>query len=188
MGIVAQVRSAIDKLQRIAVNLQGTAYRARQFAGRLDTRTMLPSCDGRPARESAQAVPRIPCRGTARAVEGQRTKQALPIKTDKEVTMNRRELIRIAAGLGIAAAISSLTMEAIASPDTAQAQTEKTQPKGQASPPAPSTTEEKKLCPVCGMNGDPAIKSDYKGKTYYFCMQDHKLTFDDSPEDFVKKS
>ena len=44
--------------------------------------------------------------------------------------MNRRDLIRIAAGLGIAATIPSLTMEAIASPGTEQAQTEKTQPTG----------------------------------------------------------
>lgn len=102
--------------------------------------------------------------------------------------MNRRDLIRIAAGLGIAAAIPSLTMEAAASRGAEQAQTEATQQKGQSSPPAPSTNEDKKLCPVCGMKGDPAIKSDYKGKTYYFCEQGHKVTFDDSPEDFVKTS
>ena len=102
--------------------------------------------------------------------------------------MNRRELIRLATGLGIATAIPSLAMEAVASPGMEQAQTEKTPPKGQASPPAPSTNEDKNLCPVCGMKGDPAIKSVYKGKTYYFCMQDHKVTFDDSPDDFVKTS
>jgi YHS domain-containing protein len=99
--------------------------------------------------------------------------------------MNRRDLIRNAAGLGIAIALPSLTMEAFASPRTEQGQTEKTQPDGQA---APSSKEDKKLCPVCGMKADPAIKSVYKGKTYYFCMQDHKVTFDDSPEDFVKSS
>jgi putative intracellular protease/amidase/YHS domain-containing protein len=42
------------------------------------------------------------------------------------------------------------------------------------------------LCPVCSMEGDPAITSVYKGKTYYFCMQDDKVTFDGSPEQFVK--
>ncbi|MGA2538420.1 MAG: YHS domain-containing protein [Terracidiphilus sp.] len=99
--------------------------------------------------------------------------------------MNRRELIRIAAGLGIATAIPSLTMEAVASPSTEQAQAEKAQPDDQATP---ATNDDKKLCPVCGMKADPAIKSVYKGKTYYFCMQDHKVTFDDSPEDFVKAS
>jgi YHS domain-containing protein len=102
--------------------------------------------------------------------------------------MNRRDLIRIAAGLGISATIPSLTMEAIASPGTEQTQTEKTQPEGQASPSAPPTNEDKKLCPVCGMKGDPAITSVYKGKTYYFCMQDHKLTFDDDPDAFVETS
>jgi YHS domain-containing protein len=102
--------------------------------------------------------------------------------------MNRRDLIRIGAVLGTAIAIPSLTMEAAASPGTEQAQTEKTQPEGQASPPAPPTNEDKKLCLVCGMKGDPAITSVYKGQTYYFCEQDHKVTFDDSPEDFVKTS
>lgn len=42
------------------------------------------------------------------------------------------------------------------------------------------------FCPVCGMQGNPAITSVYKGKTYYFCMQDHKLTFDEDPEEFVQ--
>jgi putative intracellular protease/amidase/YHS domain-containing protein len=42
------------------------------------------------------------------------------------------------------------------------------------------------LCPVCGMDGDPAISSSYKGKTYYFCMQSHKLVFEDAPEGYLK--
>jgi putative intracellular protease/amidase/YHS domain-containing protein len=42
------------------------------------------------------------------------------------------------------------------------------------------------LCPVCSMEGNPSISSSYKGKTYYFCMQDHKLTFDESPAEFAK--
>jgi putative intracellular protease/amidase/YHS domain-containing protein len=41
-------------------------------------------------------------------------------------------------------------------------------------------------CPVCSMEGDPSISSSYNGKTYYFCMQEHKVTFDEAPEDFVK--
>lgn len=41
-------------------------------------------------------------------------------------------------------------------------------------------------CPVCSMAGDPAISSSYKGKTYYFCMQEHKATFDESPAEFAK--
>jgi len=102
--------------------------------------------------------------------------------------MNRRDLMRIAAGLGIATAIPSLTMEAVASTGTEQAQTEKTLPKAQASASAPSTNEDKKLCPVCGMKGNPSITSVYKGKTYYFCEQAHKVTFEDAPEGFVKTS
>ena len=42
------------------------------------------------------------------------------------------------------------------------------------------------LCPVCSMEGDPSISSNYKGKTYYFCMQEHKVTFEEAPGDFVK--
>src|ERR1700722_4498030 len=42
------------------------------------------------------------------------------------------------------------------------------------------------LCPVCSMEGDPSISSSYKGKTYYFCMQEHKATFDEAPAEFAK--
>jgi putative intracellular protease/amidase/YHS domain-containing protein len=42
------------------------------------------------------------------------------------------------------------------------------------------------LCPVCSMEGNPSISSSYKGKTYYFCMQEHKVTFEEAPGDFVK--
>jgi len=44
------------------------------------------------------------------------------------------------------------------------------------------------LCPVCSMEGNPSISSSYKGKTYYFCMQDHKVTFEEAPEEFLKAS
>jgi putative intracellular protease/amidase/YHS domain-containing protein len=47
-------------------------------------------------------------------------------------------------------------------------------------------TPEHPVCAVCGMDPDPSVKSDYKGKTYYFCSQEHKQTFDDSPERFTK--
>jgi YHS domain-containing protein/putative intracellular protease/amidase len=43
-------------------------------------------------------------------------------------------------------------------------------------------------CPVCGMEADPAtaLKSVYKGKTYYFCgMVEHKAVFDAAPEKYV---
>jgi P-type Cu+ transporter len=44
--------------------------------------------------------------------------------------------------------------------------------------------------PVCGMGVDPATaaaKSDYKGKTYYFCDKNEKVQFDKDPEKFLKE-
>jgi len=42
---------------------------------------------------------------------------------------------------------------------------------------------------VCGMTIDPAKakggKSDYKGKTYYFCSDDCKKKFDKEPAKYV---
>jgi YHS domain-containing protein len=40
------------------------------------------------------------------------------------------------------------------------------------------------LCAICGMDVDTTNgpKSAYKGKTYYFCSQSHKDTFDKAPE------
>ena len=43
--------------------------------------------------------------------------------------------------------------------------------------------------PVCGMNVDEKtakIKSEYKGKTYYFCAPGCKSTFDKNPSKYVK--
>jgi putative intracellular protease/amidase/YHS domain-containing protein len=44
------------------------------------------------------------------------------------------------------------------------------------------------VCPVCGMDVDPATapKSDYKGKIYYFGSQGHKEQFDANPDQFVQ--
>lgn len=42
---------------------------------------------------------------------------------------------------------------------------------------------------VCGMQVDPAKaagKSDYNGKTYYFCSATCKKNFDASPQQYVK--
>jgi YHS domain-containing protein/putative intracellular protease/amidase len=52
------------------------------------------------------------------------------------------------------------------------------------------STDQHPLCPVCDMDVDPktAVKSAYAGKTYYFCMPDHKAAFDAAPEKFVKQS
>ena len=48
----------------------------------------------------------------------------------------------------------------------------------------PASTDEHPLCAVCGMDVDAgsAPKSAYKGKTYYFCIQNHKEQFDAAPE------
>jgi transcriptional regulator GlxA family with amidase domain/YHS domain-containing protein len=43
------------------------------------------------------------------------------------------------------------------------------------------------LCAVCGMDPDRSLSSVYKGKTYYFCMREHKQLFDASPEKFISK-
>jgi len=45
--------------------------------------------------------------------------------------------------------------------------------------------------PICGMNVDEKTakhKSDYNGKTYYFCAQSCKNTFDKNPEKYAKSS
>jgi YHS domain-containing protein len=42
--------------------------------------------------------------------------------------------------------------------------------------------------PVCGMEFDEkkaAAKSEYKGKTYYFCAPGCKKTFDSNPEKYT---
>jgi len=43
--------------------------------------------------------------------------------------------------------------------------------------------------PVCGMNVDEEtakIKSEYGGKSYYFCNVACKQTFDKNPSKFIK--
>ena len=45
--------------------------------------------------------------------------------------------------------------------------------------------------PVCGMMVDEKtakLKSDYNGKTYYFCAPSCKTTFDKNPAKFAKGS
>ena len=43
------------------------------------------------------------------------------------------------------------------------------------------------LCPVCEMEVDPKteLKSNFKGKTYYFCEPAHKATFDAAPQKWI---
>ncbi len=42
--------------------------------------------------------------------------------------------------------------------------------------------------PVCGMMVDPATspKSEFKGKTYYFCSVSDKKEFDKAPATYIK--
>jgi YHS domain-containing protein len=45
--------------------------------------------------------------------------------------------------------------------------------------------------PVCGMDVDPktaTLKSEYQGKTYYFCAPGCKRDFDKDPGKYVKKA
>jgi len=53
---------------------------------------------------------------------------------------------------------------------------------------APVSTPEHTLCPVCDMEIDPKSSptSVYQGKTYYFCMPDHKAMFDAAPKKFLE--
>lgn len=41
------------------------------------------------------------------------------------------------------------------------------------------------VCAVCGMEIDRSLYSSYKGKTYYFCVPEHKRIFDASPAKFA---
>ena len=52
---------------------------------------------------------------------------------------------------------------------------------------APVSTADHPLCPVCGMDVDTksSPKSVFNGKTYYFCSDDDKKTFDAAPDKFV---
>ncbi len=44
--------------------------------------------------------------------------------------------------------------------------------------------------PVCGMDLDEktALRSEYKGQTYYFCSPGCKRSFDQEPEKYVGKA
>jgi YHS domain-containing protein len=44
------------------------------------------------------------------------------------------------------------------------------------------------ICPVCGLvfkQGEAVGKVDYKGKTYYFLLADHKKAFEADPEAYL---
>ncbi len=49
------------------------------------------------------------------------------------------------------------------------------------------STDQHPVCPVCEMDVDAATapKSTYRGRTYYFCMAEHKKLFDSNPDRFV---
>jgi len=50
------------------------------------------------------------------------------------------------------------------------------------------STDEHPLCPVCSMEVDKASapRSAYRGKTYYFCMPEHKALFEASPGPYLE--
>jgi putative intracellular protease/amidase/YHS domain-containing protein len=50
----------------------------------------------------------------------------------------------------------------------------------------PAGTARDPICPVCGMAADRTIQSIYKGKTYYFCDNMCKSTFERSSSDFAR--
>jgi YHS domain-containing protein len=71
--------------------------------------------------------------------------------------------------------------------------------KGKEAPsPAPNTTlgEERvdsvntERDPVCGMYVDPkkALKSEFEGKTYYFCSAEDKAKFDKEPDKYISQA
>jgi putative intracellular protease/amidase/YHS domain-containing protein len=47
------------------------------------------------------------------------------------------------------------------------------------------STPEHPLCPVCDMDVDKRLTSQYKGTTYYFCGEDHKKLFDSAPDKYI---
>ena len=57
---------------------------------------------------------------------------------------------------------------------------------GAVETPPPSPTVHDVVCGMDIAQSDATGKSDYNGKTYYFCSQDCKNNFDHSPEKYVK--
>lgn len=50
--------------------------------------------------------------------------------------------------------------------------------------------EHKAIDPVCGMEVDPAkapAKTEYQGKTYYFCAPACRSAFEENPEKYIGK-
>lgn len=56
----------------------------------------------------------------------------------------------------------------------------------------PNAVPKQATDPVCGMTVDPKAsdtqKSEYKGKTYYFCSREDKAKFDKSPAQYAAKA
>lgn len=52
---------------------------------------------------------------------------------------------------------------------------------------ARKSTDAQPLCPVCSMEVDPktAPRSAYQGRSYYFCMPEHKALFDATPARYL---
>jgi YHS domain-containing protein len=53
-----------------------------------------------------------------------------------------------------------------------------------------STKTDKAKDPVCGLmvEKDPALSTNYKGKTYYFCSKTDAQKFKKEPEKYLKKN
>ena len=51
-----------------------------------------------------------------------------------------------------------------------------------------TSTSAHPVCPVCDMDVDPgtAPRSVYHDRTYYFCIPEHKVLFDEAPEQFLE--
>lgn len=63
-------------------------------------------------------------------------------------------------------------------------------PVAQANPPRDETPRGQVVCPVMGIpvkDLDKAARSEYKGRTYYFCCPSCKEKFDKDPEKYVVK-
>jgi putative intracellular protease/amidase/YHS domain-containing protein len=53
-----------------------------------------------------------------------------------------------------------------------------------------TSTDAHPRCPVCSMEVDPktAPKASFKGKTYYFCSQEHETQFNATPDKFLTET
>jgi len=79
-------------------------------------------------------------------------------------------------------------LKAQESRETAEAHSSASKQSGAAAPKAANPSEEEVDDLVCNMqvSKKTALKTDYKGKTYYFCREECKSDFERAPEQFIK--